>query len=200
MLQPSAQVGNVRQDGAGRAADVTVAGVTLEVHLDASGLVSSIRSDGTHPNLGDVTVTTAFGDYQEFDGLRLPAQITTQLDGRTVTELRVREYTVDADISEWPAPSAVMSAPAPAPAAPNVEATEVADGVWLLAGQSHHSALVEFADHLMLIEAPQSEARTLAVMAKAQGRWCPASRSPRWWCHTITSTTPPACVRRSPKA
>ena len=44
----------------------------------------------------------------------------------------------------------------------------VAKGVWLLAGQSHHSALVEFSDHLMLIDAPQSEARTLAVIAKAR--------------------------------
>ena len=44
----------------------------------------------------------------------------------------------------------------------------IGKGVWLLAGQSHHSVLVEFADHLMLIEAPQSEARTLAVIAKAK--------------------------------
>lgn len=49
-----------------------------------------------------------------------------------------------------------------------VTAEEVSPGVWFLAGQSHHSALVEFSDHLMLIEAPQSEARTLAVIAKAR--------------------------------
>jgi glyoxylase-like metal-dependent hydrolase (beta-lactamase superfamily II) len=40
--------------------------------------------------------------------------------------------------------------------------------VWLLAGQSHHSVLVEFSDHTMLIEAPQHEARTQAVIAKAR--------------------------------
>ena len=40
--------------------------------------------------------------------------------------------------------------------------------MWFLAGGSHHSVLVEFADHLMLIEAPQSEARTLAVIKKAR--------------------------------
>ncbi len=45
---------------------------------------------------------------------------------------------------------------------------EVAPGVWLLAGQSHHSALIEFSDHLMLVDAPQSEARTLAVIARAK--------------------------------
>jgi glyoxylase-like metal-dependent hydrolase (beta-lactamase superfamily II) len=47
-------------------------------------------------------------------------------------------------------------------------AQDLAKGVWLLGGQSHHSVLVEFSDHLMLIEAPQSEARTLAVIAKAR--------------------------------
>jgi len=44
----------------------------------------------------------------------------------------------------------------------------VAKGVWFLAGQSHHSVLIEFSDHLMLIEAPQNETRTLAVIAKAR--------------------------------
>jgi glyoxylase-like metal-dependent hydrolase (beta-lactamase superfamily II) len=49
-----------------------------------------------------------------------------------------------------------------------VTAEVVAPGVWWLAGQSHHSALVELSDRLLLIEAPQSEARTLAVIAKAR--------------------------------
>ena len=45
---------------------------------------------------------------------------------------------------------------------------EVSRGVWLLAGGSHNSAVVEFADHLVLIDAPQNDARTLAVIAKAR--------------------------------
>ncbi len=53
-------------------------------------------------------------------------------------------------------------------APPNVVVQPLGKGVWLLAGQSHHSALIEFDDHLMLIDAPQSEARTLAVIAKAK--------------------------------
>jgi glyoxylase-like metal-dependent hydrolase (beta-lactamase superfamily II) len=56
----------------------------------------------------------------------------------------------------------------PTTAAPDVVAETVAPGVWLLAGQSHHSALIELSDHLMLIDAPQSEARTLAVIATAR--------------------------------
>src|SRR3970282_1148572 len=44
---------------------------------------------------------------------------------------------------------------------------EVAKGLWYRTGQSHHSVLAEFQDHLVLIEVP-SEARTLAVIAKAR--------------------------------
>jgi glyoxylase-like metal-dependent hydrolase (beta-lactamase superfamily II) len=54
------------------------------------------------------------------------------------------------------------------PSPPNVAVQEVARGIWLLAGGSHHSALVEFADHLVLIDAPQNDARALAVIAKAR--------------------------------
>ena len=61
---------------------------------------------------------------------------------------------------------AVVNATSPPP--PNVTAESIGKGVWFLAGGSHHSVLVEFADHLMLIEAPQSEARTLAVIKKAK--------------------------------
>jgi len=49
-----------------------------------------------------------------------------------------------------------------------VTAEELGKGIWFLAGQSHHSVLVEFADHLLLIEAPQNDTRTLAVIAKAK--------------------------------
>ena len=48
-----------------------------------------------------------------------------------------------------------------------VEAEEVADGVWLMAGGSHHSVAVEFADHVAVIEAPQNEARSLAVITRS---------------------------------
>ena len=61
----------------------------------------------------------------------------------------------------------------------NVAVEEVAPGVWFLAGQSHHSTVVAFKDRLVLIEAPQSEARSLAVIARARN--CgPARRSPIW--------------------
>ena len=45
---------------------------------------------------------------------------------------------------------------------------ELADGVWLLAGQSHHSVLVELPEQAVLVEAPQHDTRTLAAIARAR--------------------------------
>jgi glyoxylase-like metal-dependent hydrolase (beta-lactamase superfamily II) len=50
-----------------------------------------------------------------------------------------------------------------------VTTEELAPGVWRLAGGHHHSVVVEQADHLLLIEAPWDEPRTLAVLAAARG-------------------------------
>jgi glyoxylase-like metal-dependent hydrolase (beta-lactamase superfamily II) len=99
-------------------------------------------------------------------GVKLPAKLTGKVDDFTTYEIQATKQSIDAQVEGISAPPEVMKPAAPAP--PNVAVTPLGKGVWLLGGQSHHSALVEFADHLMLIEAPQSEARTLAVIAKAK--------------------------------
>ena len=62
-------------------------------------------------------------------------------------------------------PEAVASA---APAAVTVASEKLADGVWFLAGGSHHSVLVEFEDHVAVIEAPLNPERSEAVMAEVE--------------------------------
>jgi glyoxylase-like metal-dependent hydrolase (beta-lactamase superfamily II) len=163
-----ASVSNVRSVGAVRQADVmTAAGIGLTMTVDAAGLPLSISSKADNANLGDVTITTAFSDYQDVNGLKLPAHFTGKVDEFTTWDIQASRQTVDGDTGDLAAPATVASKPAPA-TDPNVTAEAVGKGIWFLAGQSHHSVLVEFADHLMLIEAPQSEARTLAVIAKAK--------------------------------
>ncbi len=134
--------------------------------LDAEKRPLRIESPGTHPNLGDVRLTTTFADYAENDGLRLPTRITTMIDDYTTGEYTVTTRVRTSDTLA--APPAARAAAVPGAPAVNVTAEEVAPGVWFLAGQSHHSAVVAFSGHMVLIEAPQSEARTLAVLAKAR--------------------------------
>ena len=170
-LDGKAAVTNLRTDGAERLADITIPGgggvFTLAVD-GASHVPTRIRSTSAHPNLGDVVIETRFSEYVDESGLKLPRRLETHTDRFKTAELRLARATVDGDAGELAAPEAARTAAAPAPAAPSVVPEAVAPGVWLLGGQSHHSALIEFGDHLLLVEAPQSEARTLAAIAKAR--------------------------------
>lgn len=161
---------NARDEDGQRLVDINSGdGVAVTLALDpATHLPARVVSKASHPNLGDVIVETRFANYQTVGGLQLPAHLLTTIDGARTADLRLSSQTLDQDVADLEAPAAVTAAAAPTPAAPTVTAEVVAPGVWWLAGQSHHSALLEFTDHLLLIEAPQSEARTLAVIAKAR--------------------------------
>ena len=161
------KIANVRTVANGvRQADFAFRDRQWTMTIDAAGVPLSIAHKADNANLGDVVVMTTFAQYEDVNGLKLPKKLTGKIDDFTTYELTATKQFVDADIGTIAAPQNVL-APVP-PVAPNVVVTPVGKGVWWLAGQSHHSVLVEFSDHLMLIEAPQSEARTLAVIAKAK--------------------------------
>lgn len=163
---PVTTIASVRTVGSVRQADFAFRDRTWTMTIDAAGVPLSISSRTDQPNLGDVTLTTTFGSYTDVNGLKLPTKITGKVDDFTTYEITVTKQFVDPDIGAIAAPQIVVNPVAPV--APTVTVEPVGKGVWFLAGQSHHSVLVEFSDHLMLIEAPQSEARTLAVIAKAK--------------------------------
>src|SRR5687767_8542466 len=159
-----------RQTGNGQdQVDVrTAGGVVFTLAIDSTTkLPSRVTSTTYNTNLGDVKIETTFAGYQEVGGLQLPTRLTTRTDETTTAELVVTDQAIDGDVGDLAAPEAAASAaPITGPAPANVTVQELARGIWLLGGQSHHSVLVEFGDHLTLIEAPQNETRTLAVIAK----------------------------------
>ena len=170
-LDPVTALSNSRTHDNERIVDiVTPSGLKFTVAIDATTkLPTRVVSMTDNVNLGDVAIETSFTDYQDVNGLKLPAHLTTKTDTYTTVDIRVTRQAVNGDTGDLAAPAAAASAPpiaGPPPA--TVTADEVAKGVWVLAGQSHHSVLVEFADHLTLIEAPQHDTRALAVIAKAR--------------------------------
>jgi glyoxylase-like metal-dependent hydrolase (beta-lactamase superfamily II) len=170
-LDPAARLAKPRTAGSERVVDVTTAnGLLFTLAIDGTThLPTRVVSMTDNTNLGDVAIETSFADYQDVNGLKLPAHLTTKTDRFTTADIRVTKQTVDGDVGDLAAPAAAASAAAIAgPPPPTVTADEVAKGIWFLAGQSHHSVLAEFSDHLMLIEAPQNEARTRAVIEKAR--------------------------------
>jgi glyoxylase-like metal-dependent hydrolase (beta-lactamase superfamily II) len=169
-LDPAARLTNVRAEGTESIVDIVTPdgrAFSLAVH-NATKLPTRVVTPANHVNLGDVLISTVFADYEPVGGLQLPARLMTKTDDFTTADVRATRQTVDADPGDLAAPAAAAAAAVPAPQPPNVTVEEVSRGVWLLAGGSHHSALVEFSDHLMLIDAPQNDARTLAVIAKAR--------------------------------
>jgi glyoxylase-like metal-dependent hydrolase (beta-lactamase superfamily II) len=80
-------------------------------------------------------------------------------------ELVVSAVTVNppAAISQPPEASS-----AAAMSSTNVMSQEVADGVFWLAGGTHHSLAIAMRDHIILVDTPNGEARALAVIAKAK--------------------------------
>lgn len=163
---PVTKIANVRSTGNVRQADFEFRDRAWTMTIDAAGVPLSISSKTYHPNLGDVVMTTTFAEYDDVNGIKLPKRISGKIDDFTTYELTATKQFIDADIGNISAPASVVNPVAVAQ--PNVTVEPVGKGVWFLAGQSHHSVLVEFSDHLMLIEAPLSEARTLAVIARAK--------------------------------
>jgi len=170
-LDPQAKLANARNFGNQRTVDVTTAdGLTFTLAVDSTtGLPTSVVSMADNTNLGDVAQETSFDQYQDVNGLKLPSRLTTKIDNYQTSQLRVTKQAIDGDVGELSAPAAAASAAAtPGPPPATVTAEPIARGVWLLGGQSHHTVVVEFSDHLLLIEAPQNDTRSLAVIAKAR--------------------------------
>lgn len=165
-LAPDTTLSAVRTEGAERMLDVTTEAGPVTLAVGADGRPTRIISGGSHVNLGDVVLTTTFSDYADAGGgLMLPTRFATKVDDFTTGTYEVANSLGTGAVE---APPEAKNAAAPSAPAINVTGEEVAPGVWFLAGQSHHSVVVAFADRLVLIEAPQSEARSLAVIAKAR--------------------------------
>lgn len=170
-LDAKATLANPRTEGGESLVDVTTAdGASFTLAVDAkTHLPTRVATKGYDTNLGDVVRTTAFADYQKAGELQLPTMLTSSVDDFVTAKLTLTGQTVDGDSGDLAAPADVAAAPAiTAPPAPTVTATQLAKGITHLTGGSHHSMLVEFPDNLLLIEAPQNEARALAVIAKAR--------------------------------
>ena len=158
--EAAATVSSLRQDMGHDLVDITTAdGSELTLHVDpGTKQVLMISSTAYNSNLGDVVTSTSFSDYADVDGLLLPQGISKTIEELPSSELRV-SHMVNVEVASAPEPG---SRPA------NVTAEEIADGVWFLAGQSHHSIVVEFPEYTVLVEAPQNDTRALAVIARAR--------------------------------
>jgi hypothetical protein len=170
-LDPAARVTNLRLQDGNELVDITTAkGDQLTLAVDATTkLPSRVTSMSDNPNIGDVAITTAFAEYEDVNGLKLPKHLTTTMDRYPQFDLQVSNNAVDGDTGDLAAPDAVKGAGVPEPPPVSVTAERVGKGIWWLAGSGNHRSVVfEFDDHLTLFEVPVDEARSKAVIDTAR--------------------------------
>ena len=132
--------------------------------FDSQNLLTKIETKRPDPVLGDAEVVATFSDYKDNGGVKFPSKMAISEGGFPSWELNTTKVTANG-AADLPVPETVASATVPPVQAAS---TKIADGVWHVAGGSHHSVVVEFKDYVAVIEAPLSEERSLAVIAEAK--------------------------------
>jgi glyoxylase-like metal-dependent hydrolase (beta-lactamase superfamily II) len=129
--------------------------------INSDGLVEQIESVQPHPVSGDTASVITFSDYRDNAGVKFPMRIRQTMGGYPVLDLAVAEV--------QPNSAASFEVPALVSAAVERVATEqAAPGVWFLAGGSHNSVAIAMKDHMMVVETPLYDGRSLPVLAEAR--------------------------------
>jgi len=129
--------------------------------INAQNLVEKVKSWVANPVLGDMPVETTYSDYKDFDGVKFPTKIVQKAGGFPSLDLTVSAVQRNAP-ADLQVPDNVRQA------AVQVKTDKVVDGVWYLTGGTHHSALVEMKDYVVVVEGPQNDERALAVIAEVK--------------------------------
>jgi glyoxylase-like metal-dependent hydrolase (beta-lactamase superfamily II) len=137
----------------------------LVVHINKMNQVDRARTILPNDVFGDMVVETTYSGYRNFNGIPFPSRIVQTQGGHTTLDLTVTAVTANPFV-DITVPDAVRTASAAAAPAPTSQ--KVAEGVFWITGGSHHSLAVDLGDHIAVVEAPQNEARSEAVIAETK--------------------------------
>jgi glyoxylase-like metal-dependent hydrolase (beta-lactamase superfamily II) len=151
-------------DGGGSNVSFTADGHRYEGRINAQNQVERVQTWIDNPVLGDTPVEFAYSDYRDFSGVMFPGRIVRTQGGYPVLDINVASVTANPTL-DLTVPEAVRAFKPPAV---DVTVDKVANGVYYLRGGSHHSLAIDQADHIVVVEGPQNEARSEAVIAKAK--------------------------------
>lgn len=112
------------------------------------------------PVLGDTKFEAIFSDYKDFGGVKFPTHIVQRNGPYPILDLNVTDVKPNVAVS-IEAPANIRNAPAPAPG--TLQAEKISDGLWMVQG-AVKSVAIEMKDYLVVVEAPETEARSVAVI------------------------------------
>ncbi len=177
------ELGESGRDGAttSKIQKVTVVSATVlgKYRVNATvregNVVQRTQTRVPHPVLGDMNYEHEFTEWKDLgNGIRFPAgwhhhdgwdderQVPVLSGGHNSFGGSFPEMRAN-DCAPVDVPEEVRNATRPNDA---VQPEALADGVWLLGGNSHNSVAIEFEDFVAVVEAPLNERRSLAVIDK----------------------------------
>ena len=140
-------------------------------YINDQNLVERVETVIDNPVLGDMPFEAVYSEYKEFGGVKFPTRIVQRQGGHPVFDLTVGDVRPNAQVAIQP-PQGRGGAPGGGAAggggqAGAIPSEKLADGVYLILG-GYASVVVEFKDHLAIVESGQNEARGEAVIAEAK--------------------------------
>jgi glyoxylase-like metal-dependent hydrolase (beta-lactamase superfamily II) len=158
---------------------------TINAYVNGQNQIERVETWLGENIMGDMQIVATYSGWKDFGGAMAPAKIVQTRGGWPFFEVNVTSAKVNpsdlATLAPAPAPAAGRGGPgggAPpggggrggAPPALTVTTEKLGDGLYRLTtgAGSYDSILVEFKDHVMMLEAGQSEARGLAYIAESK--------------------------------
>ena len=146
-------------------------------YINNQNLVSKVETRVDNAVVGDLLVEFEYSNYQNMNGVQVPARIVQKQAGMPTFDAEIKAATpnpsnLTALLTPPPppagrggGPAAAPGGPPPAPAAPPVE--KLGEGAFKIGG-NYVSLAVDMGDHILVVESGQSDVRGLAVMAAAK--------------------------------
>ena len=142
---------------------------TLTGYISKQNLVTKVETRVDHAVVGDLLVEFEYSAYQNMNGVQVPTRIVQRQAGLQTFEASIESATPNpptlAELLAVPPAAGGPPPPAQSAAAPPVE--RIGDGVFKVGG-NYTSLAVDMGDHVLVVEAGQSDARGRAVIAAAR--------------------------------
>ncbi len=132
--------------------------------INAQNEVQKIHTWIDNPVLGDMLCEASFTAYRDFGGVMFPAHLTRMEGGKLRLDITVSSVKANPEVL-IPVPAGLhdaMTAPV------KISVDNLANGVYWIKGGQWHSVAIEQGDHIVVVDAPLDEERSLAVIGKTK--------------------------------
>lgn len=143
----------------------------MNLTINDLNLVELVDTWIPNPVYGDMDYEMRYTQYKDFGGVKFPMLLHVHHGDPRLNpahnfyEYKVSDVKINVPVAAIPVPDVVKNAVL---APVRVESQKLADGVWLLGGGTHNSMLVEFKDFVAVVDSPNNEERSLAVLAEVE--------------------------------